>query len=141
MATMNTKLSPVDVEKRKTLDIRAGDTVRVWTKIKEKDGKIRLQAFEGIVLSRKHGIESGAMFTVRRVASGVGVEKIFPLYTPSIDKVEIIRRARVRRAKLYYVREKAAKEIKRKMRSEIYKNVPEEKEVAAVEVETESKSE
>ncbi|TSC54679.1 MAG: 50S ribosomal protein L19 [Parcubacteria group bacterium LiPW_30] len=138
---MNTKLSPVDVEKRKTLDIRAGDTVRVWTKIKEKDGKIRLQAFEGIVLSRKHGIESGAMFTVRRVASGVGVEKIFPLYTPSIDKVEIIRRARVRRAKLYYVREKAAKEIKRKMRSEIYKNVPEEKEVAAVEVETESKSE
>jgi large subunit ribosomal protein L19 len=141
MATMNTKLSPVDVEKRKTLDIRAGDTVRVWTKIKEKDGKIRLQAFEGIVLSRKHGIESGAMFTVRRVASGVGVEKIFPLYTPSIDKVEIIRRARVRRAKLYYVREKAAKEIKRKMRSEIYKNVPEEKEVTAVEVETESKSE
>jgi len=141
MATMNTKLSPVDVEKRKTLDIRAGDTVRVWTKIKEKDGKIRLQAFEGIVLSRKHGIESGAMFTVRRVASGVGVEKIFPLYTPSIDKVEIIRRARVRRAKLYYVREKAAKEIKRKMRSEIYKNVPEEKEVAKVEVETESKSE
>lgn len=137
---MNTKLSPVDVEKRKVLDIRAGDTVRVWTKIKEKDGKIRLQAFEGIVLSRKHGTESGAMFTVRRVASGVGVEKIFPLYTPSIDKVEIIRRARVRRAKLYYVREKAAKEIKKKMRSEIYKKTPEEKDVA-VEVETESKSE
>ncbi|MFA6078018.1 MAG: 50S ribosomal protein L19 [Candidatus Paceibacterota bacterium] len=141
MATMNVKLSPVDVEARKKLDIRAGDTVRVWTKIKEKDGKTRLQGFEGIILSRKHGLESGSMFTVRRVASGVGVEKIFPLYSPSIDKVEIIRRAKVRRAKLYYVREKAAKEIKRKMRSELYKGIPIGKETEAEVVETETKSE
>ena len=141
MATMNVKLSPVDVEARKKLDIRAGDTVRVWTKIKEKDGKTRLQGFEGIILSRKHGLESGSMFTVRRVASGVGVEKIFPLYSPSIDKVEIIRRAKVRRAKLYYVREKAAKEIKRQMRSELYKGIPIGKETEAEGVQTETKSE
>jgi large subunit ribosomal protein L19 len=139
MATMNAKLSPVDVEKRKKLDIRPGDTVRVWTKVKEKDGKTRLQGFEGMILSRKHGLESGAMFTVRRVASGVGVEKIFPLFSPSIDEVEVIRRAKVRRAKLYYVREKAAKEIKRKMRSELHKMAPEEKEETAVE--TEAKAE
>ncbi|MCR4281190.1 MAG: 50S ribosomal protein L19, partial [Candidatus Kaiserbacteria bacterium] len=72
--------SPVDMEARKTLDIRPGDTVRVWQKIEEK-GKIRLQAFEGLVLARKHGREAGGTFTVRRVASGVGVEKVFPLYT------------------------------------------------------------
>ena len=107
--------SPVDMEARKTLDIRPGDTVRVWQKIEEK-GKYRLQAFEGLVLARKHGTEAGGTFTVRRVASGVGVEKIFPLYSPMIDKVEIIKRARVRRAKLYYIREKVAREARRMLR-------------------------
>ena len=109
------KISPVNMESRKKLGVKAGDTVRVWQKIQEK-GKTRLQAFEGLVLARKHGSEAGATFTVRRVASGVGVEKIFPLYSPVIDKIEIVKRSKVRRAKLYHIREKAAKEIKRQMR-------------------------
>src|SRR3989338_1383278 len=109
------KTSPIDMEARKNLDLREGDTVRVWQKIEEK-GKYRLQVFEGLVLARKHGSEAGGTFTVRRVASGVGVEKIFPLYSPMIDKVEIIKRARVRRAKLYYIREKVSREARRMLR-------------------------
>lgn len=112
---MAIKISPVDTDARKKLDLRPGDTVRVWQKIEEK-GKYRLQAFEGLVLARKHGTEAGATFTVRRVASGVGVEKVFPLYSPMIDKVEVIKRARVRRAKLYYIREKVAREARRQLR-------------------------
>jgi len=103
------------MDDRKKLGIKAGDTVRVWVKIQEK-GKIRLQAFEGLVLAKKHGSEAGATFTVRKVSNGVGVERIFPLYSPNIDKIEIIKRAKVRRSKLYHIREKVAKEIKRQMR-------------------------
>ena len=109
------KISSVNMEERKELGISAGDTVRVWVKIEEK-GKTRTQAFEGLVLARKHGDEAGATFTVRKVASGVGVERIFPLYSPMIDKIEIIKRARVRRSKLYFIREKVAREIRRQMR-------------------------
>ncbi len=109
------KTSPVDIGARKELNIRPGDTVRVWQKIDEK-GKVRLQAFEGLVLARKHGREAGGTFTVRRVASGVGVERIFPLYAPMIDKVEIVKRSRVRRAKLYFIRDKVARESRRQLR-------------------------
>lgn len=109
-------ISPVNTDFRKNLDIRPGDTIRVWQKIEEAKGKFRLQAFEGIVLARKHGSEAGATFTVRKVVDGVGVERIFPLYSPMIDSVEMIRRSKVRRAKLYFVREKATKEIRRQMR-------------------------
>jgi len=112
----NRVISPVNIEERQALDLRAGDTVKVWQKIQEK-GKVRLQAFEGLVLARKHGKEAGATFTVRRVASGVGVEKIFPLYSPNIDKIEVLKRSKVRRAKLYHIREKAAKEVARQMRN------------------------
>ena len=122
-------MSPVNVEGRAKLGIRPGDTVRVMQKIvelkrgrgtdkKEKVTKnARLQAFEGLVLSIKHGTEPGAMFTVRTTLSGVGVEKAFPLYSPMIDSIEIIRRSKVRRAKLYFIREKAAKEVKRQLRN------------------------
>ncbi len=103
------------MKERQALGIAAGDTVRVWQKIVEK-GKTRKQAFEGLVLAVKHGTEAGATFTVRKVASGVGVEKIFPLYSPVIDSVEILKRARVRRAKLYFIRTKAARDVKRQMR-------------------------
>ncbi|OGG74538.1 50S ribosomal protein L19 [Candidatus Kaiserbacteria bacterium RIFCSPLOWO2_01_FULL_52_36] len=114
--TVNTvKTSSVDMTARKELDIRPGDTVRVWQRIEEK-GKVRLQAFEGLVLARKHGREAGGTFTVRRVASGVGVERIFPLYAPMIDRVEIVKRSRVRRAKLYFIREKVAREARRQLR-------------------------
>jgi len=110
------KFSPVNIEKRAKLDIRSGDTIRVWSKIQEK-GKTRLQAFEGLVLARKHGAEPGATITVRKVASGIGVERIFPLYSPLIDKIEIVKRAKTRRAKLYYIRDKATKEIRKKMKA------------------------
>ena len=118
MALANTKTSPVNIDERKKLDIRSGDTVKVYQKIQEK-GKTRLQMFEGLVLARKHGREAGATFTVRRVAGGYGVEKIFPLYSPHIDKVEITKRSKVRRAKLYHIREKAAKEISKRMKMEM----------------------
>ena len=121
-------ISPVNMEERKNLGIRPGDTVRVWQNIVElKTGKaankkevttknMRKQAFEGLVLARKHGSDAGGTFTVRKVASGVGVEKIFPLYSPMIDKIEILRRSQVRRAKLYHVREKVAREVRRQLR-------------------------
>jgi large subunit ribosomal protein L19 len=118
MALATTKTSPVNIDERKNLDIRAGDTVKVYQKIQEK-GKTRLQMFEGLVLARKHGREAGATFTVRRVAGGYGVEKIFPLYSPLIDKVEITKRSKVRRAKLYHIRDKAAKEISKRMKMEM----------------------
>ena len=126
MAVAKIKFSSVDVEARKKLTFGAGDTVRVWSKIAEektnKKGKsegvkFRLQAFEGIVLARKHGTEAGATFTVRRVASGVGVERIFPLFSPMVDKIEIVKKSRARRSKLYYIRTKAIKDVRRKMRS------------------------
>jgi len=132
METKIATISPVNVEARKKLDLRAGDTVKVWQKIQE-GGKTRLQSFEGLVLARKHGSEAGATFTVRKVMDGVGVEKIFPLYSPNIDKVEVLRRSKVRRAKLYYVREKAAKEIRHNMRKLMaVKEVVEEAPVAEV---------
>ena len=112
---MAIKMSPVNIEQRRALDIRAGDTVRVTQKIPEK-GKFRLQIFEGLVLARKHGKEAGGTFTVRKVLSGVGVEKIFPLYSPMIEKIEVVKRSRVRRAKLYYIREKVAREARRMLR-------------------------
>ncbi len=108
-------ISSVNMEDRKNLDIKAGDIVRVHQKIEDK-GKTRIQIFEGLVLARKHGAEAGATFTVRKVVDGIGVEKIFPLYSPRIDKIEIVRRSTVRRAKLYYIREKVAREVKRQMR-------------------------
>ena len=128
METKGIKISPVDVEARKNLPLSSGDTVRVWQKIQEKE-KIRLQSFEGLVLALKHGNESGATFTVRKVIVGVGVERIFPLYSPAIDKIEILRRAKVRKSKLYYVRDKAAKEIRRQMRNIIVEKRPVEEEV------------
>lgn len=108
-------MSPVDVASRKNLPINPGAIVRVHIKIEEK-GKTRMQVFEGLVLAVKGGTGNGAMFTVRKVASGVGVEKIFPLYSPSIEKIEVVRQSEVRRAKLYFVRNKVAREVKRKMR-------------------------
>ncbi len=113
-----TKLNftPVEQDSRKNLVFKAGDTIRVWNKIQEK-GKTRLQAFEGLVLSRKHGAESGATFTVRKVASGVGVERIFPLYSPNIDKIDVLRHSKTRRSKLYYIRTKAVKEVKKRLKS------------------------
>ena len=95
--------------------VKPGDTVKIYQKIKEKD-KERLQFFEGVVLARKHGKGISATITVRRVVGGVGVEKIFPIHSPNIEKIEILKRGKVRRAKLYYLREAKGKKsrLKRK---------------------------
>jgi len=93
------QFTSVNVEARKNLDMRAGDTVKVYQKIEDK-GKTRLQVFEGLILARKHGNEEGATFTVRRVANGYGVEKIFPLYSPMIDKIEVVKRSKIGQSKL-----------------------------------------
>ena len=103
---------------RAELKLRSGDTVRVWQKVVEK-GKTRRQAFEGLVLAVKHGTEPGATFTVRKVSLGVGVEKIFPLYSPMIESIEVLRRADTRRSKLYFIREKASRDQKRAMRKSV----------------------
>ncbi len=113
---MHTVITPVATNERVQLGIRAGDTVRVHQKVVEK-GKTRLQVFEGLVIAVKHGNEPGATFTVRATMSGIGVEKIFPLYSPVIDKIEITKRSKVRRAKLYFIREKVAREVRRQLRN------------------------
>ena len=113
---MQNVITPVKTEERVKLGIRPGDTVRVHQKIIEK-GKTRVQVFEGLVIAVKHGTEPGATFTVRATMSGVGVEKIFPLYAPFIEKIEIVRRSKVRRAKLYFIREKVAREVRRQLRN------------------------
>lgn len=113
---INIKLSKVNEEERKALNFSSGDVVKVYNKLKDKDDKIRLQVFEGIVIARKHGNTQSATFTVRKIASGVGVEKIYPLYSGNIDKIEIIRKNKTRRSKLYYIRDKALRDTRRKLK-------------------------
>jgi large subunit ribosomal protein L19 len=91
-----------------------GDTVRVHVKVKE-GSRERIQVFEGTVIAKKHG-GIHQTITVRRVSYGVGVEKIFPLHSPSIEKIETVRRGKVRRAKLYYLRDRVGKKAKVKER-------------------------
>jgi large subunit ribosomal protein L19 len=114
--TATNVITPVKTEERSKLGIRPGDTVRVDQKIIEK-GKTRIQTFEGLVIATKHGNEAGATFTVRAMMSGVGVERIFPLFAPFIEKIEITKRSQVRRAKLYFIREKVAREVRRQLRN------------------------
>jgi large subunit ribosomal protein L19 len=84
--------------------IRAGDQVRVHTKIKEGD-KERIQVFEGVVMAYRKGTPGSSMFTVRKVSYGVGVERMFPVHSPRIDKIEVVGHGQVRRARLFYLRE------------------------------------
>lgn len=93
--------------------LKPGWTVKVFQKIKEGE-KTRTQAFEGLIIARKHGAESGGTVTVRKVSGGIGVEKTFPVFLPTINKVEVVKKSKVHRSKLYYLREKTAKEIRRK---------------------------
>ena len=97
--------------------IKPGATVKVFEKVKEGD-KERLSQFSGLVLSRKHGSETGASFTVRSTIAGVGVEKVFPIHSPVIEKVEIVSSPKkVHRAKLYYIRDLSRKQTRQKMGS------------------------
>ncbi len=97
------------------VDVRPGDVVRVQQKIKEGD-KFRTQAFEGTVIAVKHGTGINATFTVRKVTDGYGVERVFPFHSPMIEKIQMIKRANVRRAKLYYIRNLAKRDIRKKMK-------------------------
>lgn len=101
--------------KKKTPPFNVGDTVRVHMTIKEGE-KERVQVIEGVVLSKKHG-GSRETFTVRKISFGVGVERIFPLHSPKVGKIEVVRHAQVRRAKLYYLRDLKGKASKTKERS------------------------
>ncbi len=99
--------------------IKPGMTIRIYQKIKELnikgEEKERIQYFEGLVIARKHGSEAGATLTVRKISHGVGVEKIFPINLPTITKIEIKKQAKVRRAKLYFLRrgyKKRLREVK-----------------------------
>ena len=126
--------------KKELPDIRPGDTIRVYQKIKEaskksktksseeKETKERIQVFEGLVIAKKHGKEIGATITVRKVISGIGVERIFPIHMPFIEKIEITKRGKVRRAKLYYLREAKSRKARLK-RKEIVETTTKEKEI------------
>jgi len=104
------KLIAQDSMKEQLPDVCIGDTVRVHVKIKEGERE-RIQVFEGTVIAKKHG-GIAETFTVRRVAHGVGIERVFPINSPSIDKVETVRKGRVRRGKLYYLRDRVGKAAK-----------------------------
>lgn len=119
---MSKVITPVKTDERTKLGIKPGDTVRVHQKIIEK-GKSRTQTFEGLVIAVKHGKEAGSTFTVRAVMSGIGVERVFPLYAPFIEEIEIVKRSKVRRAKLYFIRDKAAREVRRQLRNARMMNV------------------
>ena len=97
-------------------DIRPGWNVKINQKIKE-GGKTRIQSFEGTVIAKKHGDGINGTVTVRKVSDGIGVEKTYPIHLPSIDKVKVVRETKVRRAKLYYLRDKSAREIRKKIKS------------------------
>lgn len=104
------KLIAQDSMKSEVPEIKIGSTVRVHVRIKEGDRQ-RIQMFEGTVIAKKHG-GIHETFTVRRVLHGVGIERVFPLHSPTVDKVEVIRYGRVRRAKLYYLRDRIGKAAK-----------------------------
>jgi large subunit ribosomal protein L19 len=120
-----------EVQVRKDLPVlRPGDTVRVYVRLKEAEGeKERIQPFEGVVI-KKRGRLTGASFTVRRVSFGIGIERVFPVNSPSISSIEVLRQGRVRRAKLYYLRGRRGKaaRLKRVERPETQEQAGVEKE-------------
>jgi len=114
------KMDPVDMIEREQMrtdlaPFQVGDTVNVTVRIKEGD-KERLQAFKGVVIRKRKG-QSGATFTVRKVSYGIGVERIFPMNSPLLEKIEVLSQARVRRSKLYYLRERRGKAARLKNRA------------------------
>ena len=100
-------------QEKKLPELRPGDTIKVYQKIKEGD-KERIQVFEGLIIAKKHGEGISATITVRKIVEGVGVERIFPIHSPSIDKIEVLRHGKVRRSKLYYLKTAKGKKAKLK---------------------------
>ena len=117
-------------------DVKTGWTVKVFQKIKDGE-KTRVQAFEGMVISRKHGNTPSGTITVRRIHGGFGMEKIFPIFLPTIEKVEVVKKAKVRSSKIYYLRDKTAKEIRKKVRLEQTKTTVETSEAEVAETKEE----
>jgi large subunit ribosomal protein L19 len=129
---MTTLLQKFNKEQEKKMpELKPGDTVKVHQKIKE-GGKERIQIFEGIIIAKKHGSGISGMITVRKVVDGVGVERVFPIHSPSLDKIEVIRRAKVRRAKLYYLRTAKGKKARLKKKDFAAAIAPEQPTVAEV---------
>lgn len=101
---------------KKVPEIKSGQTVKVYQRVKE-GNKERVQPFEGLVIAVKHGRGLDGSFTVRKISSGIGVERIYPLHSPTIDKIEVLKKADVRRAKLYYMRERSGKSARMKSKN------------------------
>jgi large subunit ribosomal protein L19 len=120
---------------KKMPDLRTGDVVKIHRKIKEGE-KERIQIFEGIIIAIKGKQSSSPMITVRKASFGVGVEVIIPVFSPAIDKIELVKRAKVRRAKLYYIRNKSVKSLRLKYKDlSQFAKVEEKKEEAVKEPE------
>lgn len=112
----------VGTEKQAIPEVKPGMTVRVHQQITElgpKGEKSRIQVFEGMVLAVKHGRQNGATITVRKISDGIGVEKIFPLHSPTVVKIEPVKQAKVRKAKLYYLRDPKKKKRLKEQRVEV----------------------
>ncbi len=119
---MTTLLEKFNKEQLKTLpELMPGDTIKVHQKIKDGDPstgsgqvKERIQIFEGVIIAKKHGVGISATITVRKVVDGIGVEKVFPMHSTSIDKIEVLSHGKVRRAKLYYLKKAKGKKARLK---------------------------
>lgn len=142
---MNNKLIAINQEIRtgkKVPDLKSGDIVKVYRKIKE-GGKERIQAFEGIIIAIKGNQSSSPIITVRKVSQGVGVELILPIHSPQIDRIEVIKHAKVRRSKLYFMRDKSVKALKMKYEDikQVIEEAPEKTEETATPAEEAPKEE
>src|SRR3972149_5013662 len=133
---METKMETFNKQylKTKTPDFQAGDIVKVYQKVKEQDlsaksGQVkeRIQVFEGVLLAKKHGKGVNGTITVRKISQGIGVERVFPLHSPLVEKIEVVRKTKVRQGKLYYLRSLKGKKARLKAK-EFALDVPEEKE-------------
>ncbi|MDO8474175.1 MAG: 50S ribosomal protein L19 [bacterium] len=131
---METKMETFNKQylKAKTPDFQAGDIVRVYQKVKEQDlsaksGQVkeRIQVFEGVLLAKKHGKGVSGTITVRKISQGIGVERVFPLHSPLVEKIEVARKTKVRHSKLYYLRSLKGKKARLKAK-EFSLEVPEE---------------
>lgn len=116
---MSTKLDAFNKKQLKNLpEIRPGYTIVVHQKIKE-GGKERIQPFKGLVIAKKHGLGISGTITVRKISGGIGVERTFPLHSPRIDKIEVVGKSKVRRAKLYFLRERTGRRARLKRKEEL----------------------
>lgn len=120
--------------KEKTPDFQAGDVVKVYQKVKEQD-KERIQVFEGVLLAKKHGKGVSGTITVRKISQGIGVERVFPLHSPLVEKIEVARKTKVRQGKLYYLRSLKGKKARLKAKEFNLEPVQEQKKEEVAETE------